>query len=267
MPTLPIIYTKLSNILASPDVTVLMISNIIAEDNVIAGKVLRLANSSFYGFSRKIGSLQHAVVILGLNEIRNLVLTTSVIDAFKDLKSDNAFQIQKFWEHSLACATASRVLAEAARLTNPEEVFAGGLLHDIGKLIYAFFFPEEFERIVAEVEDHQLPLIEAEEKILGLSHAKIGTELAAKWHLPPPIVEMIQHHQPEDTTKYKKEVMAVDIGNSLSIALGIISWGEKQVPIITDKTWGDFGLKITDLEFIITRIDKLFREKVAILQS
>ncbi|MBN2466914.1 MAG: HDOD domain-containing protein [Deltaproteobacteria bacterium] len=268
LPTLPTIYTKLSRLLHAPDSTARMISDAIAEDQVVAAKVLKLANSSFYGFAKRIGTLQHAVVILGMNEIKTLVLATSVVKTFHDYKSGHTFDVQEFWEHSLACATASRVLAEAGRLSSPEEVFAGGLLHDIGKLIYALFFSEDFACVMEEVENNEMPIITAEKKIMGLSHADVGRALAVKWNLPEGIVKMISgHHVSEKNTDCTKEIAAVNLGNTLCIALGMVSWGERKVPCIHDSVWRSLGIKISDLEFIIMRINSLCKENSSILEN
>ena len=143
LPALPIIYTKLKNLLDQPHSTVNLIANVISEDQTIAAKVLKLVNSAFYGFPKKIADLQRAVVILGQKEIKNLVLATSILEAFGHLKSGDGLSMKRFWEHSVGCAVSAKVLAEDAHLKNPEEVFTGGLLHDIGKLIHALYLKRD----------------------------------------------------------------------------------------------------------------------------
>jgi len=152
LPALPAIYTKLSHLLHLSNTTLQMVGNVISEDQVISAKVLRLVNSSFYGFSKKIGSLERAVVILGQNEIKSLVLATSMLKVFPRSKLSQDFDINKLWEHYISCAVASRILAEAAFVENPEEVFASGLLHDIGKLVLIMYSPEEFFKVIDEVQ-------------------------------------------------------------------------------------------------------------------
>ncbi len=139
LPILPTIYMKLTHLLNVSDSSIKMISNIISEDQAVAAMVLKIVNSATYGFYNKIGDLQHAIVILGLNEIKNLVLATSMYKVVKEFKSSSAFDMQEFWKHSIGCAISARVLAETAYLKNPEDVFTGGLLHDIGKLIHAAY--------------------------------------------------------------------------------------------------------------------------------
>ena len=268
LPTLPTIYTKLTNLLQSPNATVKMISNVISEDQAIAVKVLKLVNSAFYSLPQKIGSLKHAIVISGLNQIRNLVMITSTIKMFKELNSASSFDMQKFWEHSIGCAVAARVLAETAYLKNPDDVFTGGLLHDIGKLVHAVYLNEEFAAIIADVHENGLPIIEAEKKILGRDHTYTGGVLAKKWCLSQGTVGMIEHHHLSDhSVELTKEIAAIHAGNIFSIALGLGSGGEKKVPVADMKAWDILGIELSNLESIVMRIDKLFNESAVILEA
>ncbi len=268
LPTLPIIYTKLTNLLQSPNATAKMISDVITEDQAIAVRVLNLVNSAFYSLPQKIGNLKHAIVILGLNQIRNLVLVTSTIKMFKEIKSDSSFDMQKFWEHSIGCAVAARVLAETAYLKSPDDVFTGGLLHDIGKLVHAIYLQEDFTAVVDDVRESGLPMIEVEKRIFGCDHTYTGKELAIKWNLSQGTVDMIRHHHMSDNpAELTKEISAVHIGNTLCIALSLGSGGEKKVPVAQMKAWEILDIEMNNLETIIERIDRLFNESVVILES
>ncbi len=268
LPTLPIIYTKLTNLLQSPNATAKMISDVISEDQSIAVRVLNLVNSAFYSLPQKIGNLKHAIVILGLNQIRNLVLVTSTIKMFKEIKSDSSFNMQKFWEHSIGCAVAARVLAETAYLKSPDDVFTGGLLHDIGKLVHAIYLKEDFAAVIDDVRESGLPVIEVEKRIFGCDHTYTGRELAIKWNLSEGTVDMIRHHHLSDNSaELTKEISAVHIGNTLCIALGLGSGGEKKVPVAQMKAWEILDIEMNNLETIIERIDRLFNESVVILES
>ncbi|MCD6297513.1 MAG: HDOD domain-containing protein [Deltaproteobacteria bacterium] len=267
LPTLPTVYMKLSQLLNVQDPSIRMISDIISEDQAVAAMVLKIVNSTAYGFYNKIGDLQHAVVILGLNEIKNLVLATSMYKVVNEFKSSNAFDMQEFWKHSIGCAISARVLAETAYLKNPEDVFTGGLLHDIGKLIHAAYLREEFDDVVADIVETGSQMSESEKKILGFDHAQTGSALAEKWCLPRKTVNMIAHHHlfymPDTLTR---EIAAVHIGNSLCITLRMGSSGEKRVPIVNQKAWEILGLKLSDLEYVMQRSTKLFEENISIME-
>ena len=267
LPTLPVIYSKVTQLLQSPNTTVQMIGNIIAEDQAIAVKVLRLVNSAFYSLPHRIGNLKHAIVLLGLNQIKNLVLATSTLQMFKKYQSAQLFDMRKFWEHSVGCAVAAKVLAETAYLGSPDDMFAGGLLHDVGKLIHAIYLHEEFSAVVSDVEARGLPLFESEKKILGYDHTYTGRELAMRWSLSQGTISMIAHHHLSDgSALLSKEVAAVHIGNSICIAMGLGSGGEKKVPMINEKAWEMLGIELSSLEYIVARIEKLFKESIAILE-
>jgi len=267
LPVLPAVYMKLTHLLNVPDTSIRMISNIISEDQAVAAMVLKIVNSAAYGFYNRIGDLQHAIVILGLNEIKSLVLATSMYKVVNEFKSSSAFDMQEFWKHSIGCAISARVLAETAYLKSPEDVFTGGLLHDIGKLIHAAYLREEFDGVVANVVETGSQMSESEKKILGFDHAQTGSALAEKWRLPRETVNMIAHHHlsymPDTLTK---EIAAVHIGNSLCIALRMGSGGEKRVPIINQKAWEILDLNLSDLEYVMQKSTKLFEESISIME-
>lgn len=266
LPTLPTIYAKVSHLIETSDSTIKLISTIISEDQAIASSILKIVNSAFYGFAKNIGSLQRAIVILGLNEIKNLVLTTSMLKTINLFKSSHTFDMQEFWKHSIGCAVSARVLAETAYLKNPEEVFAGGLLHDIGKLIHATYLSEEFAEVVADVNKTGLPMVESEEKILGFNHALMGSVLAEKWRLPRKTIDMIAYHHLSDMpASLTKEIAAVHIGNTLCTSLLMGSGGEKRIPVVNQKAWKVLDLRLSDLEYVMIRATKLFQESISIL--
>jgi len=264
LPTLPAIYIKLSRLLNVQDSSIRMISDIIAEDQAVSAMVLKIVNSALYGFHNKIGDMQRAIVILGLNEIKNLVLATSMYKTVKQFKSSSTFDMEEFWKHSIGCAISAKVLAETAYIKDPEDVFTGGLLHDIGKLIHATYLSKDFEDIVADVAETGSQMFESEKKILGFDHVQTGSALAKKWRMPRKIIDMIAHHHLSDASDtLNREVAAVHIGNTLCISLRMGSGGEKRVPIVNQKAWEILDLKLSDLEYIIQRSTQLFEESIS----
>lgn len=267
IPALPVIYSKLGNLLQSPDATIQAVSNIVSEDQVIAAKVLKFVNSIFYGFPQRVGSLQRAIVILGFNTIKNLVFATSVFDMFRGMETGRTFDKKNFWKHCIGCAVASRVLAEAADLRNPDEIYTGALLHDIGKLILALHYPEEFSAVIRDVQAAGIPMIDAEQKVFGFDHARLGGALALQWSFPSPTVQMIgSHHLDNVAAPTSKEVAAVHVGNILCMALELGSGGEKTLGEVNAKAWELLGLSLGSLELIMDKIVKLYRENVEILE-
>lgn len=196
LPTPPVVFTHIQNILNNPDVSVFDIASILQEDAGISAKVLRLTNSAYYGLARAVESIRQAVVIIGLDAIKNLVLTASMFDMFSREQIDPEFQ-DYFWRHSLATAFGARLLARNLKPGGfeAESGFSAGLLHDIGKMVISVYMPEERDRIKnlkslrPNVSDHVL-----EGEILGYNHTQVGAVLGDKWQLPDRLVEAIEYH-------------------------------------------------------------------------
>ncbi len=266
--TLPSVYINLSNMIENPDVTAAMIGEVIAEDQVIAAKVLKVVNSAFYGFPRRISSLREAIVILGLDEIKNLVLGTSVLDAFLKTGSNQVFDMNKLWAHSIGCAVGSKIIAQAVCPKDAENAFAAGLLHDVGKLIHATFLAEEFGQVISHVSDTGMPISEAEDQIMGFNHAQTGKILAQKWKLPGKLLSVIEdHHLPgySMSAKPSKEISITHLADILCISLRLGSSGDTRVPVVDMRAWEVLALKLSNLEPIMEKLQKGFKESISIL--
>jgi putative nucleotidyltransferase with HDIG domain len=200
LPTPPIVFHQIQKVINDPKVSAGQIAKILQEDPAMSVKVLKLTNSAFYGLSREIESVKQAVVIVGLEAIKNLVLSASVLDMFKGKNIDQEFQ-EKFWRHSLAVGFCARLLARMGRvrgMLDPDSAFSGGLLHDIGKVIMCCFLQREHMQIKRErTTDRTSTTYEIEERMLGYNHAQIGAILAEQWKLPKRITEAVAfHHHP-----------------------------------------------------------------------
>jgi len=201
LPTPPIVFHQIQKVLNDPKVSASQIASILAEDPAMSVKVLKLTNSAFYGLSREIDSVKQAVVIIGLEAVRNLVLSASVLDMFKQKDADQEFQ-EIFWRHSLAVAVCGRLLARKVRsrgIIDPDGAFSAGLLHDVGKIIMCCFLPEEYAKFVAAREqDKESSTFLLEEKALGYNHCQVGAILGTQWKLPTRLIQAVSyHHHPQ----------------------------------------------------------------------
>ncbi|MGD8943427.1 MAG: HDOD domain-containing protein, partial [Desulfobacterales bacterium] len=200
IPTLPTIVFELNKYLRDPDTSIKTVCDTIEKDQAIALKILKLVNSVFYGFKSKISDLRNAVVLLGYNAVRNAIVSLSVINAFPKRVKLMDFDISQFWKHSLAVAVTSKNIAQLSKKESPDNCFVGGLLHDVGKVILAQYFPKLFEAVWSTLQNEHLTFYEAEQKSLPIDHSKIGAHLAAKWQLPQGLIDAIRWHhefQPE----------------------------------------------------------------------
>ncbi len=201
IPTLPTIVFELNKYLRDPDTSIKTVCDTIEKDQAIALKILKLVNSAFYGFKSKISDLRNAVVLLGYNAVRNAIVSLSVINAFPKRVKLMDFDISQFWKHSLAVAVTSKNIAQLSKKESPDNCFVGGLLHDVGKVILAQYFPKLFEAVWSTLQNQHSTFYEAELKSLPIDHAKIGAHLAAKWQLPQGLIDAIRWHhnfQPEN---------------------------------------------------------------------
>ncbi|MDO9047368.1 MAG: HDOD domain-containing protein [Methylobacter sp.] len=195
LPSMPVLLMEaLQQINGKQDLTTLV--DKISQDPSMAVQILRIANSSFYGMSREIGSLREAVVLLGFNRIRDLLISICFSKMLPERHKD--FNYRQFWHHSMAVAECTRQLAGLSG-NSPDFAFTAGLLHDIGDLVIVMLFPDEFSRLVKVSAKFG---IEEEQKILGFNHTTIGGKAAQYWNLPQEIQEAIEQHEtyPESAT-------------------------------------------------------------------
>ena len=200
LPTLPIIVQQIQRLIASPSSNMGQIAAVITKDQAIASRVIRLINSAFYGMGGKVTSIQQAIVLLGLNTVKNLVTGVSVVKMFEDAGVASIFDRQKFWMHTFACALGSRAIAREIHAAEPEDFFLAGLLHDIGILVLDQFFHGEFIGVLQCAVGDKTDYTKAEQNILGITHQEIGEYVAQKWKIPELLVHSIRHHHNPATT-------------------------------------------------------------------
>lgn len=201
LPTPPIVFSQIQKVLSDPNTSAYEIGSILQEDPAITAKVLKLTNSAYYGLSQTVESVRQAVVIVGLEAIKNLVLSASMFKAFSSDQIDREFQ-DYFWRHSLATAFGARLLGrtlKSRQTFDAESGFSAGLLHDIGKMVISVYMIEQARQIKdLKAKNPKRPDREIEEEILGYDHTHIGALLAEHWKLPAKLIEAIKfHHFPQ----------------------------------------------------------------------
>lgn len=243
LPSLPDTVVRVSRMTDDPKTALRDVASVIAADPALALKTLRLVNSAYYGLGQQITTIEHAVVLLGSKVIKNLALTATVFDTFK-----NANHL--FLRHSVACALVMRALAEekdfaAAPIATGDEAFVYGLLHDIGKVVLQEYLPDETEKIAAVVSVRHQSWYEAEQGVLGVDHAQIGAKLAEKWKLSPSLANAIAaHHDIDRCTDDATRVLSASIAVADYIcgACGLHSY-ENPLYKVSDAVWELAGVK------------------------
>lgn len=213
IPTLPHVVSKIVEIVDSPNTSASDLNKAISMDQALSVKVLKLVNSAFYGFPKKIETLTQAIVILGFNTVRSLALSISMVDFFTG-KGGRKLNYTEFWKHSIATSILAKQIAKKSFPSIAEEAFVSGLLHDIGILILDQYVTSEYREVLECMETEGMQLVQAERKILGITHAEVGRLLAEKWNLPDPLLYSISyHHEPSPALDYFPIVSTIHAAN------------------------------------------------------
>lgn len=217
LPSLPFLYQALMRELQSPRASIKKAGQIIAQDIGMTAKILQLINSAFFGLPRRISDPTQAVILLGLDTVKALVLSAHIFSEFDQAKVGKVLP-HVLREHSLAVGTCAKRIAESesSDRQTAEHAFTAGLLHDVGKLILAANLPQEYDAALTQATEQAIPLPEAERQVFGASHAEVGAYLLGLWGLPPPIIEAVAfHHKPvESHGKMFGPLTAIHVVNS-----------------------------------------------------
>ncbi len=192
LPTLPEVVTNIMAIVRDERSTALQLAGYIERDQAICAAVLRVANSAYYGSYRKVDSIGRAIVVLGFDQVRSIALSTGVF-ARLGRGASNYFDRRKFWLHCIGVATASKLVSER-RGHRDEFFFVCGLMHDIGKLVFAQYLPQEYAEATQSAHTGRRPLWEVERQRFGLDHAEVGQLMLERWKLPENIIGGLRHH-------------------------------------------------------------------------
>lgn len=266
-PSLPDIYYQISFEVDNPNSSINKISEIITRDQALTSRLLRIANSAFYGFSSRVDTISEALQRIGLRELRDLVLCSTVIDQFETIPQD-IMKIEDFWKHSIYCAICSAALASERHEASPERFFVGGLLHDIGRLILLRSIPEETAEVFKLSVENDKRVYTNEAELIGPCHDEVGAALLNLWKLPPNTIEMVRyHHSPTLSSNSISEASIIHIADFLANAFEWGKSGEICVPPLSKQAWELSGLDIDCLDRVVETTSNRGKEMVSILTS
>ena len=221
LPLLPHVLSLILQLSSKETTTAQELADAIRGDPRLSGQLLRIVNSAYFGFSRRVSTIPEATVILGIQAIRNLAVGASVSGFFGG-ESDLVDRTQ-LWRHSLAVGIGARKIAQLAGSSKAEEAFTAGLLHDFGRLCLERYLGESYRQALEQAREHNLPLVQTEEEAIGVTHAWVGGWLASQWNLPAVLTEALKfHHQPESAHETARETAsAVNVGNVVCHLAGL----------------------------------------------
>ena len=261
LPTLPRTVLKITELVNDPKSSAKDLARVITDDQVLTVRLLKLVNSSFYGFPQRISTVTGAIVLLGFDAIRNLLLTTSVFDLFANRNRQKKQDQERFWDHSLGCAVGAKVIGNYLRHDKIEELFVSGLLHDIGKIVEMMFLPDEFSEIAAAVNRDNILITTAENNVLGYNHAEVGKLLAEKWNLPVKLVQVIaHHHHPDNAGSFAMEAAIVHLADIFCRALNMGYGGDNKIPPLDKLAWERLKIQPSAIETIMATMHREYRD-------
>ncbi len=244
LPTLPTVVAKIIELVDNPRTNATLLARLISTDPALTARMLKLANSAYYGFPRRIGTINLAIVVLGFNTVRDLALSASLVDRF-DLNEDHDDStLMGFWSHSVNTAVAARMLQRLTRSRVVGEAFVAGLLHDIGRLVMARYLKSEHQEIQEELKLSGRPIWEIEQEVLSMSHSEVGGLLCKRWNLPQNICDAITwHHHPTEREEDDKLTSLVHMAEYLSLRQSANPHQEGRLAPISDRVAASLELR------------------------
>ena len=262
--SLPVIFHQLNKALDDPHSSVDHFGEIIEADPGLSIRLLRIANSSFFGFSSRIATVGEALTLIGLKQMRDLVTATVVLDFFHEIPPA-LLQLEAFWHHSLACGIGARLLAIQRGEASPERFFLAGLLHDTGRLVMCLKIPEKLPDILARGATAEKTLTEIERESLGTDHAEVGGTLLEHWCFPPLLVETVRcHHAPERAGQFPMAASLVHVADIVAHSLELGASGEPVPPKLEQVAWNRLGLEASILGTLVNELDRQFDDAVSL---
>ncbi len=245
----PDIYFRIKEILKDKSSSAEDIAEIVSNDIDLSAKLLRIVNSPFYGFSTKIDSISRAISLIGIDELSTLALSVSAINFFQDIPAE-LIDMRTFWKHSISCAIFSKLLAGETGL-NTEKFFSAGLLHDAGRLIIFKNMPYASVQVLLEARTNMIPLVDAENTLMGFNHAEVGKCLFSVWDMPEELTDIIAHHHSAGKAAASKEAAVVQLADNLANAAAITEGGKFVLPGMLEDDWRKLDLPLDKLQKLV----------------
>lgn len=214
----PDVYFQVNDMVDDPRCSAADIGKVISQDPGLTIRLLKIVNSPFYGLSSRVETVSRAVNVIGMRELRNLVLVTAAVETFSRVPHD-LVDMATFWRHSVYCGVVARLLASRCNVLHSERLFVAGLLHDIGMLIIYHRLPDEARQIIEQFSAGSEEIYRIEQAVMGFDHAQLGGELMRSWLLPPSLQATATfHHEPTKADDFRLECAITHIANGITNA-------------------------------------------------
>lgn len=258
--TLPAVIEACDN----ADTSVNDLTSLISSDQSLVAMLLKLANSAYYGYARRIETLPEAIVLLGFSTIKSLAITATTMNLLFQSDDELTSVRHEIWSHSLGVGVAARALARKRGNIHPEKAFVAGLLHDLGMIILSVYRKEDFQRVLAHAAEYGVSYEQAELEVLEFTHADLGAEVAEAWSFPATHCEAIRwHHEPQRATLQPALTQVTHLADWMVIDLGVGKLSDVDQPEVDDVALGEFRIPREELPRVVDSLRKLFAESDA----
>lgn len=266
LPEVPSIVFELNEVIANPMSSADDIAQVVQKSPSLTAILLKFANSPFYGFPSKIDKISLAVTLIGTREICGLALGLSILSTFDKIPKE-FLDMFSFLKHSVACGIISRMLATHKGISQTEQFFVSGLLHDIGRLIIYCNYPEDSRNILSLSRINNNLLYEAESNYFGCNHSHFGKHLIQQWKLPLSLENNIfYHHNPSESQKPVPATL-VHLADIITNGLGIGTSGERFVPPLDTEAWEALGLSPSCFDIVFRQATHQFFALESMLEN
>lgn len=222
LPALPDTVVRVMQVSGDPKAAITDVAKVLVSDQALAARVLKLANSAFYGASRRIATVSDAVIILGLRTTRNLVMACGCQELLEHEVAGYGLPRGALLRHSLACAAAAQALAKRTKYRGTEEAFVAGLLHDIGKVVMNLYGRDQFLQVLIQAASGEITYADAERAVFSFDHAEAGAYLLERWNLPASLIAAVRyHHVPLEAPTDSPLPCLVHVADAVCMTLGI----------------------------------------------
>lgn len=263
----PMIYERLVRVINNPRSGSADVARVIGEDPGLTARLLKIVNSAFFSFPRRIETVTSAVTVVGTSQIRDLALATSVMTLFRDVPRD-LIDMDQYWRHCLGTGVMARVIAAQRREDNIERFFVSGLLHDIGRLIMFMHAGNEISDAIEFARESGRPLHRVERERMGYDHAQVGAALMESWNFPGTFAEAVAyHHKPRRASRYPIEAAAVHLADIVMNALHWGSSGEPRTPELDEKVFDILGVDPASIPGLLRDVERQVDAAVELLSA
>jgi len=264
MASLPAAFYRINEAVENPESSFAEIAQIIGKDSALSARLLKIVNSPFYGYDTQIETITHAITIIGMAQLRDLVLATMVVDRFQGLANKN-LDMKSFWLHNIACGLMARIIATFCHERGVERYYVLGLIHDIGRLLMFLSIPEKMNKALHKAQLEERLLYVVEKEMFGYDHSDVGRLLIQSWQLPDVFQLAVQHsHDTMSTFDIPIEASILHISDVIVQALELGTSGESFVPPLNPKAWDKIELSASMIPLMIRQLDRELKDALVI---